>query len=255
MHDQIPVVLNEIAIRESVQILYACESGSRAWGFASPDSDYDVRFVYVRPVEQYLHLKHLRDVIERPAIDDLDVNGWDIYKACNLLRKSNPPLLEWLGSPIVYLEDSRTASVMREQAKEHYSLRACSEHYLSMARSNWTSYVLDRDQVIRKKYLYVLRPLTCVLWILKNETFPPTAFNDVISGIDLSESILELIDGLLEAKANSREMDEGETISPFNDFITDNLDALPRQVSVLPTRSFPPDQLDGLITDILLQDR
>ena len=151
--------LGQIIKEEGVIILYACESGSRAWGFASPDSDYDVRFLYARPVTEYLRLTPPRDVIEIPIHDDLDIHGWDIFKCCRLLRRSNPHLIEWLGSPIVYLENGPFAEELRLAARKWFSKRACCEHYLSMALQNYTSYVEGREQVIRKKYLYVLRPL------------------------------------------------------------------------------------------------
>ena len=96
--------LDEIESVHNVSILYAVESGSRAWGFASPDSDFDVRFLYVRPVLDYLRIRPMRDVIELPLTGDLDTNGWDIVKALNLFRSSNPALLEWLRSPIIYRE-------------------------------------------------------------------------------------------------------------------------------------------------------
>ena len=88
--------LSKVAEEEGVRVLYACESGSRAWGFPSSDSDYDVRFIYAHPVEWYLSIRNRRDVIERPVVNDIDLSGWDIKKALVLLRKSNPPLLEWL---------------------------------------------------------------------------------------------------------------------------------------------------------------
>jgi len=105
MKQKITSRLQEIEEKEKVRILYACESGSRAWGFPSSDSDYDVRFLYLHPVEWYLSIKKRRDVIESPISEQLDINGWDLQKALLLLRKSNPPLLEWLGSPIIYLEN------------------------------------------------------------------------------------------------------------------------------------------------------
>ena len=85
--------------------MWACESGSRAWGFPSVNSDYDVRFVYLRRTEDYLRASPLRDVIEIPISDELDISGWDLPKALGLFRKSNPPLLEWLQSPIVYQQE------------------------------------------------------------------------------------------------------------------------------------------------------
>lgn len=94
--------LNEIEEKENVKILHAVESGSRAWGFASPDSDYDVRFIYVRKKEDYLTLCEKSDVIEWQLDETLDINGWDLKKALQLFHKSNATLFEWSNSPIVY---------------------------------------------------------------------------------------------------------------------------------------------------------
>ena len=110
MEQAIKANLAEIEARENVRIVYACESGSRAWGFPSSDSDYDVRFIYLHPLEWYLSIVDKRDVIEDPITGQLDVNGWDLRKALQLFRKSNPPLFEWLNSPIVYLEKYSVAS-------------------------------------------------------------------------------------------------------------------------------------------------
>ena len=125
--------LREIEQRERVKILLAAESGSRAWGFASPDSDYDVRFFYVRPREEYLKLEKRRDVIELPLSDVLDINGWDLDKALRLLHSSNPTMFEWFASPIVY-RDSEFRQRMQGALKEYFSVGKSLHHYLSMAK-------------------------------------------------------------------------------------------------------------------------
>ena len=117
--------LSEIEEKHNVKIIYACESGSRAWGFASPDSDYDVRFVYVRDVRDYLRLERIRDVIEYELNDIYDINGWDIKKLLLLLAKSNPVIFEWADSPVVYRTTGdwkRVESVMPEYFSEHIPL-------------------------------------------------------------------------------------------------------------------------------------
>src|ERR1051325_12100355 len=108
MRDVIQRKIAQIGQEEQVQVLYACESGSRAWGFASTDSDYDVRFVYCHPSNWYLSILDRPDVIERPIENDVDLSGWDVRKALQLFRKSNPPLLEWLDSPILYHTQGRS---------------------------------------------------------------------------------------------------------------------------------------------------
>jgi len=150
--------LKRLEREEQVRILYACESGSRAWGFPSRDSDYDVRFVYIRKPEWYLSIFEKRDVIERPISDKLDISGWDLRKALNLYRKSNPPLLEWLQSPIRYYEHSGIAEQLRRLSPLAFSPKSCMYHYLSMARGNYREY-LQGERVRIKKYFYVLRPV------------------------------------------------------------------------------------------------
>ena len=145
--------LAEIETRENLRIVYACESGSRAWGFPSVNSDYDVRFIYTRPVEWYLSIDEKRDVIEIPIDERLDINGWDLKKALRLIRKTNPPLLEWLGSPIIYYEKYSVVSQLRQFAQKYYSPSACLYHYLHMARGNFRDY-LQGDVVWVKKYFY-----------------------------------------------------------------------------------------------------
>lgn len=133
---EIETRLAEMEAQEGVRVLYACESGSRAWGFPSTDSDYDVQFIYAHPVEWYLSVQPRRDVIERPLNNLIDLSGWDIAKALVLLRKSNPPLLEWLQSPIVYMDDKDFIREITELLPAYYSPRNCLHHYLQIAGSD-----------------------------------------------------------------------------------------------------------------------
>jgi predicted nucleotidyltransferase len=170
--------LLEIQTAENVHIFYACESGSRAWGFPSTNSDYDVRFLYIRNADWYLSIdvERKRDVIELPIVDDFDINGWDVRKALNLLKKSNPPLLEWLNSPIIYLENKDLAAKIKGLVPECYSPTACMYHYMHMARGNFRNY-LKGDTVSVKKYFYVLRPILAIKWIeISSEVVPMEFF-------------------------------------------------------------------------------
>ena len=151
--------LKRIEQEEGVRILYACESGSRAWGFPSKDSDYDVRFIYVRPVDWYLSLFDKRDVIERPISDQLDINGWDLKKALNLFRKSNPPLLEWLQSPIQYMEQYGVTEQIRQLSPLTFSPRSSMYHYLHMAKGNFREY-LQGDVCENQKVFLCVTPNT-----------------------------------------------------------------------------------------------
>ena len=161
---------------EDVRVLLAVESGSRAWGFASPDSDFDVRFVYVRPVDHYLRLEPARDVLEWRVDEVLDVDGWDADKALRLLRGSNPSLFEWLASPIVYAEDPAFA-VVRELAAECFSPVASAHHYLSMGRNHLAA--LAGETVRLKKCLYTMRAILAARWVVAERA--PAISSSVVS--------------------------------------------------------------------------
>ena len=171
MRELILQKLDEMEQTEGIRILHAVESGSRAWGFPSPDSDYDVRFIYVRTPEYYLKLEKTRDVIELPINDMLDINGWDLNKTLRLLHSSNPTLFEWMSSPIVYRQ---TGFIDRLQPilDDYFSCKSGLWHYLSMAESNYRAY-LKGDMVRAKKYFYVMRPILACKWIL-HKGYPPT---------------------------------------------------------------------------------
>ena len=145
--------LRHLEQEEKVCIFYACESGSRAWGFPSADSDYDVRFLYIHHKNWYLSIDDKRDVIELKNSDLIDISGWDIRKALKLLRKSNPPLLEWLQSPIVYQQRLDIVEKIRKLIPEYYSSKSCLYHYLHMAEGNFREY-LKGEIVWIKKYFY-----------------------------------------------------------------------------------------------------
>ncbi len=234
--------LDAIEHEEGVRVLFACESGSRAWGFASPDSDYDVRFVYAHPRDWYLSIGDQRDVIERPIVDLYDVSGWDLRKALRLFRKSNPPLLEWLGSPIVYRERTAAAASLRRIATRSFSPRACAFHYLHMAKGNYREY-LRADEVPLKKYLYVLRPLLAVRWIERNPGIVPTEFDRLVDAMVDDPRLRAAIDDLLEKKRRTPELDRGPRIEAIGGFIEAEL---ARHESGFAIDAAPPPALEEL---------
>lgn len=210
--------LTEIERRHGVVILYACESGSRGWGFASRDSDYDVRFIYHHPRDWYLSVEDKRDVIELPMNDELDINGWDLRKALRLLRKSNPALLEWLSSPIVYRQDAEFVRRFRLLAREYYFPTACLRHYLHMAKGNHREY-LQSDTVWLKKYLYVLRPVLACLWIEAERGPVPMRLSSLIEALVDDANLKAAIADLLARKSAGQELDSGPRISAISEFL------------------------------------
>lgn len=191
--------LSRLETEHQVTVLFACESGSRAWGFASPDSDYDVRFLYVHRLPWYLQVEPGRDVIERPLDDELDVSGWELRKALYLLRRSNPTLLEWLDSPVVYRQQSAWVARLRALAPQFAALSKVRYHYLAMARKNYRGY-LRGEQVRYKKYLYVLRPLLAVRWLDMGLGLPPMRFASLVQATVKDPQLLAEINDLLALK-------------------------------------------------------
>jgi len=207
MRVQIMDALRSIETRHDVTVLFACESGSRGWGFASPDSDYDVRFIYVNRLPWYLTVTPRRDVIELPISGDLDVNGWDLRKALGLMRESNPTLLEWLRSPVVYREDEAAMPRFRALSEAVFSNARGWHHYASMAKKNFREH-LQADEVRYKKYLYVLRPLLAARWIRTQPGVPPMRFADLAQKtLDpvRDTALIEEISALLEVKMRAGE--------------------------------------------------
>jgi predicted nucleotidyltransferase len=200
--------LIEIAETEHVRIVYACEAGSRAWGFASPDSDHDVRFIYHHPLDWYLsveefHTDERRDTIERPIENGLDLCGWDLLKTLRLFRKSNPPLLEWLHSPTRYL-DSGVADTLRRFAARWWSPRGCAHHYLHMAEGNYRDF-LAKPEVPHKKYLYVIRPLLAIRWMEARGSMPPVEIQRLAVMLT-DDAVLAALAILIQRKQEGKEL-------------------------------------------------
>ena len=212
--------LHEIEQMEKVRILLAVESGSRAWGFASPDSDYDVRFICIRDKEDYLRLNTRRDVIELPIDEVLDINGWDLQKTLRLLYKSNPTLFEWFSSPIVYME-SDFADLFRRVMNDYFSSKRSLYHYISMAEGNYREY-LKGGMVKAKKYFYVLRPVLACRWVLEKQTPPPMLFSELMKE-ELPEVLMSDINRLLELKMKSPEIKMIPRIDRINAYLDESI--------------------------------
>ena len=215
--------LKEIEEIEKVKIIMAVESGSRAWGFASPDSDYDVRFVYVRRLQDYLRLEKTKDVIEWQLDDVLDINGWDLKKALQLMHDSNPSIFEWCASPIVYKNFAEFEELKKIQ-KMYYSQKKNLYHYWHMTSNNYQAY-LQGEEVRIKKYFYVIRPLLAAKWIVDKKTQPPMLFSELIDA-ELPTELKPIIDKLLEMKQNMPEMGLAPKIKLLDHFINTEMEAV-----------------------------
>lgn len=234
--------LKEIEEKEHVKIILAVESGSRAWGFSSVDSDYDVRFIYVRKVNDYLRLDKNRDVIEWQLDDVYDINGWDLQKALFLLYRSNPTLFEWASSPIVYKKTDEWKKIEKIMFT-YFNPQKSLYHYINTAKKNYRSF----DKKVKlKKYFYVLRPLFCCSYIIKNLTSPPVLFEQLDFG-EINKEVKQL----LERKKNSQESQVITRIAVIDDYIERSLQMY--ENTSLPSNKSNYKILDDLFLDIVLK--
>ncbi|MFC6998873.1 nucleotidyltransferase domain-containing protein [Rufibacter roseus] len=194
--------LQELETQNNITILFAIESGSRAWGFPSPDSDYDVRFVYQHQPDWYLSIDERKDTLE--SMDgDLDLVGWDLRKALRLLRKSNASIFEKMQSPIVYRQQRSFLEDLQAVAPTYFSCRAGLHHYLSMA-FNYYKACAPEQNVKLKSYFYLLRTTLASRWIVEYRTMPPMLFTELLPLVE-DPSLLQKIEELLTLKATVTE--------------------------------------------------
>ncbi len=244
-----------VASEHQIKIIYACESGSRAWGFPSPDSDYDVRFVYVHPWNWYLTLEEDRDVIDLPLEDSsaglLDLGGWDLRKTLRLLRKSNPVIWEWLQSPVCYqAEQTQQFRGLRSVFDPFYSPIAACHHYLSLCRNTMNQALSDPNVKI-KKYFYMLRPLLAASWIERYHTIPPMELALLLPLLDDQPEIKGCIVDLQERKQHIDEQIPIARIAMIDDFLTTELARLQGSAKMLPTGNGDTANLDRLFQQCL----
>lgn len=222
MRKEILNKLKQIEQDKSIEILFAVESGSRAWGFASPDSDYDIRFVYKHSKDWYLNLWEQTDTIQFITEDDLDGSGWDIRKALRLLAKSNASFTGWLFSPIVYRADSDFLNEIKKVANANFNPVSGFYHFHSMNKN--FEETLGSEKMTLKSFFYAIRTALCANWIYKNETIPPVLFREMYSLID--DSYHSKLDTLITLKSErvekSNEPVEADLIHLVKHIVNEN---------------------------------
>ena len=209
--DAIDARLDRVEDEYDVDIVWAIESGSRAWGFPSPDSDYDCRFLYLRRVEDYVGLRSRRDVIETPLDKVFDVNGWDMRKALGLMVRGNATVGEWLRSPIVYRGDAALRDELAALADDVVDRHALTRHYLHVARNNLA---LLASSGVAKKFFYALRPAVTLRWmrVRQSAALPPMDLPTLVAGAAVPDCVSAAVDELIGRKARTREL--GEMVLP-----------------------------------------
>ena len=243
--------LSELESEHTIRNLYAVETGSRAWDFASVNSDYDVRFIYAHPRDWYLTLKEGRDVVETPIVDDLDIQGWDVRKALRLFARSNPPLNEWLVSPHLYLEQGLFAPRLRQLAEQYYSPKGVAHHYLHTAKNEYHSDFYKGDEVILKKYLYIVRPLLNILWLRQRQTIPPISMIEILNEVTMPGDVRAAIDMIVEQKRAGQELGRGAKIPVLDRFLEELFVQADEFCAHAPVRKASIQALDQLFRDVL----
>ena len=218
MLSEIKKELHNLELTHDIKILYAVESGSRAWGFASTDSDWDVRYMYIHRLDWYLQIDDKKDSQEKILPNKIDLAGWEFKKTLKLFRKSNPPLLEWIRSPIVYLQNSSAVDDLRELSNEYFNAKSCIHHYLHMAEGNFREY-LQSNIVRAKKYFYVLRPVLACDWIRNTNSMATTEFQNLLDSQVTDLKVKTEIEKLLAKKVVGEELDGEPKNEVLNDFL------------------------------------
>jgi predicted nucleotidyltransferase len=252
MREKISEVLLRIEAEHGVKIIYACESGSRAWGFASRDSDFDVRFIYAHPVDWYLSVAERRDFIEVVESGGLlDINGWDIRKTLQLLKKSNVPLMEWLASPIKYRCLEIAVDPLLELSRKAFLPEASFRHYVSMSKNSFAD-IRNAGRPTIKSYLYALRTMLCCKWTKTFGERPPMLIDELLSVFlpDMRNEIHRHIDEILLIKKQSTESAVIDRLAVIDDYLISQLSELshfsPQKVAKEPLGCF-----DDLFREII----
>jgi predicted nucleotidyltransferase len=256
IHQEIMKRLAMTEEEENVRILYAVESGSRAWGFASTNSDYDVRFIYAHDAQWYqaVDLEERRDVIEYEIVDEIDLNGWDVRKALRLFWRSNPSIIEWLQSPIVYLTNGVFSEKMTCLIPSVYSIPSGIYHYRSSAKST-ARVIFNSEKVSLKKYFYALRPLLSVRWLETYQTVAPIEFEKLLHLLDGNNALLNDIHELLEKKRNLPELGRSEPVQRIDEFIKAELERLEDIHPENYIRSTHIDELNHLFREVIVEGK
>ncbi len=251
MEQRITDYLHQIEIENDIEILLACETGSRAWGFHSPDSDYDVRFIYKHKKDWYLSLSDKKDSIDLMYDDnEIDLSGWDLRKSLMLLNKSNSALIERIYSPIHYISNTEFVDSIRLYTNSTYSRIASIHHYKGMSKTAFSD-VRDKEQYSLKKLFYALRSATVCQWILQRDEVPPVKMMDILDGIDISDNIKQRIQPLIEIKSTVDEKYKHSGEDEIISFIHETLDLAESEAKYLPAAKTRLDDLNNFFIDTL----
>lgn len=238
--------LNEIEKKYNISILLAIESGSRAWGFPSLDSDYDVRFIYKHNPDWYISISEKKDTIERMFSKELDFGGWDIRKTLKLLKKSNASIFEWMQSPIRYSANKSFLNGLKKLSNDSFSPITCVHHYLSMSKKYYNSFT-NSDSIKIKSLFYALRTSLAGKWIVKNKTYPPIQFQILLDHLVNNKRLKLKIERLMENKQQATEKYQIKYDKMLVDYIKKTIEQVEKKTLTLPSSKITEIKLDHFL--------
>lgn len=240
--------LKEIEHTNGIKILFACESGSRGWGFPSPDSDYDVRFIYIRPLSFYFSIADHDEHLSFPINDELDIYGWDIRKVLKLIRKSNTTPFEWLQSPIVYKEKNGFKDSLWWLCQAYFYRKANINHYLGIAKGALET-VVNKDEIKIKKLFYILRPLLCAIWCSQRDTIAPMEMSFLMTLMPIE--MQTMVKSLIVLKSTSAEGFIIKIPSELRSYIEEQFEKCSHQAKDLPKQIFEIKNLNDFFRETI----
>lgn len=229
MKDRIKEICKNLEKEKNIKILFAVENGSRAWRMDSKDSDYDVRFVFVRPLKEYIQINKPGEVIDAAfdkegnpcAVEGsfIDISGFDVFKYVKMLSSSNPTTIEWLMSDIVYY--GKQNEVFKNFAINNFNKISLYHHYKSMCRNNYLKYLKSGNLVTYKKYLYAYRGLINAKWVVHKKTVPPIIFTEALKNMKsiIPDSVLNKLNEIIDLKSQGKEKDIIQNIVDMDNYI------------------------------------
>lgn len=222
--------LTEIEQREQIRIIWAVEAGSRAWGFSSPNSDYDVRFVYIRDKKEYLRLEEIRDSIDAQQDELLDIEGWDLRRVLRMVYRSAPEVYEWFASPTIY-RSTPEAAELQKILPEYFSIKKCAQNYIHLAGMDFRTYFRD-DEVWLVKYFYLIRQMLQAKWMLEEKCIPPMLFEELVRE-KLEEEWKDYILELLQQKKSTSELGKAQRNKRLIDYLEQSIGRMQREVRAM----------------------
>lgn len=228
MKNKIQNLLKQIEKDNDIKIIFAIENGSRSWGMASKDSDFDVRFVFKRNLNDYIVLNPAKDVINAAFDKDLkpcdtqgslvDMSGFDIFKYLKLLLSSNPTTIEWLNSSIVYYGDNNLP--IREYMRENFNGERLFKHYFSSFKHNYREFIQLGKLITYKKYLYSIRGVLNATYVYEFDKIPPLNLKKTVTELknNIPEEVYAKINEVIEIKSQGLERDIVLRIPEFDEF-------------------------------------